>query len=43
MEKLAECDLIIEAIIEDLQLKKTVFNDLSKVLKSAAIVCSNTS
>ncbi|MBL0191277.1 MAG: 3-hydroxybutyryl-CoA dehydrogenase [Saprospiraceae bacterium] len=43
MQKLADCDLIIEAIIEDLQLKKTVFNDLSKVLKSAAIVCSNTS
>ena len=43
IEKLAECDLIIEAIIEDLQLKKTVFNDLSKVLKSDAIVCSNTS
>lgn len=43
MEKLAECDLIIEAIIEDLQLKKTVFEGLSKVLKSDAIVCSNTS
>ena len=43
MQKLADCDLIIEAIIEDLQLKKTVFNDLSKVLKSDAIVCSNTS
>ncbi len=40
---LAECDLIIEAIIEDLPLKKTVFGNLSKVLKSDAIVCSNTS
>ena len=37
------CDLVIEAIIEDLDVKKTVFQSLEKVVAPDAILASNTS
>ncbi|MEO8541654.1 MAG: 3-hydroxyacyl-CoA dehydrogenase family protein [bacterium] len=40
---LADCDLIIEAIPEKLELKQQVFADLDKVAKPTAIFASNTS
>lgn len=40
---LADCDLIIEAIPEDLELKKQVFHQLDTLCKPAAILASNTS
>ncbi|HME39393.1 MAG TPA: 3-hydroxyacyl-CoA dehydrogenase NAD-binding domain-containing protein [Steroidobacteraceae bacterium] len=36
-------DLIIEAVFEDMQVKKQVFEQLDKVAKSGAILASNTS
>eukprot|EP01006_Ploeotia_vitrea_P019873 TRINITY_DN52123_c0_g1_i1.p2 TRINITY_DN52123_c0_g1~~TRINITY_DN52123_c0_g1_i1.p2 ORF type:complete len:315 (-),score=54.16 TRINITY_DN52123_c0_g1_i1:1807-2751(-) len=42
-QDLAQCDLIIEAIIEDLNLKRTFYKDLSQIVKSDAVVASNTS
>ncbi|MEZ6031313.1 MAG: 3-hydroxyacyl-CoA dehydrogenase NAD-binding domain-containing protein [Hyphomonadaceae bacterium] len=40
---LAECDLIIEAIFEDMAIKKEIFADLDKIAKPGAILASNTS
>src|SRR5436190_1213453 len=42
-EALADCDLIIEAVFEQMQIKQDVFKRLSKVAKSGAILGSNTS
>ena len=42
-EGLGEADLIIEAVFEDLELKKRVFAQLDKVAKPACILASNTS
>jgi 3-hydroxyacyl-CoA dehydrogenase len=39
----AEADLIIEAVPEDLGLKRKVFTELEKMAKSSAIFASNTS
>lgn len=43
LEYIKDCDLIIEAIIEKLDVKKTLFNNLSKYVKNDAIIASNTS
>ncbi len=40
---LAECDLIIEAVFENMELKKEVMARLGRVCKSGAIIASNTS
>lgn len=40
---LADVDLVIEAVIEDLQVKKSVFAELDGILSSEAIRCTNTS
>jgi len=42
-EPLADCDLVVEAIIENLDEKKKTFAELAKVLKADAILASNTS
>jgi 3-hydroxyacyl-CoA dehydrogenase len=42
-EKLAECDLIIEAVFEQMDIKKEVFGRLDKIAKQGAILASNTS
>ena len=42
-EKLAECDWIIEVVVERLDIKQQVFERLEKVRKPGAIVSSNTS
>ena len=39
----ADCDLVIEAIIENMDLKKKLFAELDKVLPKHAILASNTS
>src|SRR5690606_4559423 len=39
----ADCDLVIEAVFEDMALKKTVFRTLDAILKPGAILASNTS
>ncbi|MEM6704817.1 MAG: 3-hydroxyacyl-CoA dehydrogenase NAD-binding domain-containing protein [Acidobacteriota bacterium] len=42
-EALAECDMIIEAVFEDMELKKQIFTDLDKIAKPGAILATNTS
>ena len=43
LEDLADCDILIEAIIENADLKKTVYGELDKIVKKDAIFSSNTS
>jgi 3-hydroxybutyryl-CoA dehydrogenase len=43
LDTLADCDIVIEAIIEDLQIKKALFTDLEKIVTSTCILASNTS
>jgi len=43
IDALADCDLVIESIVEDLPVKKQLFNDLDRVVKEGAILASNTS
>jgi len=43
LEDLSECDLVIEAIIENLEMKKELFAELEKMVKPEAIFASNTS
>lgn len=40
---LAACDLVIEAAVEQMDLKKKIFGELDKVLPPGAILASNTS
>lgn len=40
---LADCDLVIEAVFEDMEVKKTVFAELDSVLAHDALIASNTS
>jgi 3-hydroxyacyl-CoA dehydrogenase len=43
LEKLADCDLVIEAIFENMDVKQEVFGKLDKIVKQGAILASNTS
>jgi 3-hydroxybutyryl-CoA dehydrogenase len=43
LEDLADCDLVIEAIIENLNRKRELFAQLDKIVKPEAIFASNTS
>ena len=40
---LADCDLVIESVVEDLDTKKTLFAELDRVVKPGAILATNTS
>jgi len=40
---LADCDLIIEAVFENMDLKRTVFAEIDRVAKPGAILATNTS
>jgi 3-hydroxybutyryl-CoA dehydrogenase len=40
---LADCDLVIESVVEDLAVKKHLFNQLDGILKHGAIIATNTS
>ena len=39
----ADCDLIVEAAFEDMQVKKTTFSELDKICKEGCVFASNTS
>lgn len=43
LDDLADCDLIIEAIFENMDVKKEVFGKLDSIAKPGAILASNTS
>jgi 3-hydroxybutyryl-CoA dehydrogenase len=43
VEAIAECDLIIEAVTEDLEVKREVFSSLGEIAHQAAVLASNTS
>ena len=43
LESLAPCDLIIEAIVEDLDIKTTLFQSLEGIVAEDAILATNTS
>ncbi|MDB6000256.1 MAG: fadN, partial [Rhizobacter sp.] len=42
-DDLRDCDLVIEAVFEDIGVKETVFKTLDEVVKQGAILASNTS
>ncbi len=43
IEDLASCDLVIEAVFENMAVKKDIFADFDRVLKPGAILATNTS
>ncbi|MEO0652808.1 MAG: 3-hydroxyacyl-CoA dehydrogenase NAD-binding domain-containing protein, partial [Planctomycetota bacterium] len=42
-QDLADCDLVVEAIVEDLDVKNALFAELGKICKPETILASNTS
>jgi 3-hydroxyacyl-CoA dehydrogenase len=43
LDKLADCDLVIEAVFENMPVKKDVFAKLDRIVKQGAILATNTS
>src|SRR3546814_3981036 len=43
LDDLADCDLIIEAVYENMDVKKDIFGKLDKIAKTGAILASNNS
>jgi 3-hydroxybutyryl-CoA dehydrogenase len=43
MQDLADCELVVEAIVEKLDVKKSLFTDLEKILAPTAVLVTNTS
>jgi 3-hydroxybutyryl-CoA dehydrogenase len=43
LEDVSGCDLIVEAIVENLELKKETYRELDRLCPPSAIFCSNTS
>lgn len=43
LHDLSECDLVIESVVEDIDVKKELFNELDRTVKAGAILASNTS
>ncbi len=43
MEDFKDCDLVIEAAVENMELKKKIFTDLDKICPQETILASNTS
>ena len=41
--KLADCDLVIESVVEDLAVKKELFAELEQIVKPTGILATNTS
>ena len=42
-QTLADCDLVVEAVFEDIDVKKQLFNKLTTICKPTAILATNTS
>lgn len=41
--EISECDLVIEAVVEQMPVKKAVFAELDRVMKAGAVLATNTS
>ena len=41
--KLADCDLVIESVVEDLEVKRALFSELEQIVKPSGILATNTS
>ncbi len=42
-DKLAECDWIVEVVVENLKIKQELFTKIEKIMKKGAIISTNTS
>jgi 3-hydroxybutyryl-CoA dehydrogenase len=43
LDALADCDLVLESVVEDLGVKKELFTELDRIVTAGAILASNTS
>jgi 3-hydroxybutyryl-CoA dehydrogenase len=43
LDALADCDLVLESVVEDLDIKKQLFGELDRIVKDGAILATNTS
>ena len=43
LSDLADCDLVIESVVEDLEVKRALFTELDGIVKEGAILATNTS
>ena len=43
LSALADCDLIVESVVEDLEIKKELFRSLDEIAKPGALLATNTS
>ena len=43
LDALSDCDLVIESVVEDLDVKRTLFAELDRIVKPSAILATNTS
>jgi 3-hydroxybutyryl-CoA dehydrogenase len=43
LDALADCDLVVESVVEDLAVKKQLFAELDRIVKDGAILATNTS
>jgi 3-hydroxybutyryl-CoA dehydrogenase len=43
LSALADCDLVLESVVEDLEVKKALFAELDGIVKAGAILATNTS
>ena len=43
LDALADCDLVLESVVEDLDVKKQLFAELDRIVKDGAILATNTS
>lgn len=43
LRSLLDCDLVVEAVFEDMEVKKTLLRDLDDILPAQSIIASNTS
>jgi 3-hydroxybutyryl-CoA dehydrogenase len=43
LHRLADCDLVIESVVEDMEVKRELFEKLDRIVKPEAIIATNTS
>ncbi len=43
LDELADCDLVIESVVEEMTVKRALFNELDRVVRHDAVLATNTS